>query len=84
VVILNSGGVWTKIISTPAPANDSFIGLAHQCKDIVFKFMVEYSSLWDFGPYVVTIIGLFLYEDFLKMIFWLVSKPKIRHKVIIP
>jgi len=29
----------------------------------VFKFIVEYSSLRDFVPYL---IGLFLYEDFLK------------------
>jgi hypothetical protein len=25
-------------------------GLAYQCKDIVFKFTIEYSSLRDFGP----------------------------------
>jgi hypothetical protein len=38
-------------------------------KDIVFRFIIEYSSLSDFGPKV---IDLFLYEDFWKMIFWLV------------
>ncbi len=38
-----------------------FVGLAYQGKDIVFRFIIEYSSLRDFGPYV---IGLFLYEDF--------------------
>jgi hypothetical protein len=38
-----------------------FIGLAYQGKDIVFRFIIEYSSLMDFDPYV---IGLFLYEDF--------------------
>jgi hypothetical protein len=27
-----------------------FIGLAYQGKDIVFRFIVEYSSLRDFGP----------------------------------
>jgi hypothetical protein len=28
-----------------------FIGLAYQGKDIVFRFILEYSSsLWDFGP----------------------------------
>jgi hypothetical protein len=33
-------------------------------KDIVFRFIIEHSSLRDFGPYVI-IIGLFLlYEDF--------------------
>jgi hypothetical protein len=37
-----------------------FIVLAYQGKDIVFIFIMEYSSLRDFGPYV---IGLFLYED---------------------
>jgi len=27
-----------------------FIGLAYQGKDIVFKFIIEYTSLRDFGP----------------------------------
>jgi hypothetical protein len=36
----------------------------------VFRFLIEYSSLRDFGPYT---IGLFLYKDFWK-IFWLVLK----------
>jgi hypothetical protein len=39
-----------------------FVGLAYQGKDIVFRFIIEYSSLRDFDPYVI--IGLFLYEDF--------------------
>jgi hypothetical protein len=39
-----------------------FIALAYQGKDIVFRFIIEYSSLSDFGPEVI--IGLFLYEDF--------------------
>jgi hypothetical protein len=39
----------------------SFVGLAYQGKDIVFRFIIEYSSLRNFGPYV---ISLFLYEDF--------------------
>jgi hypothetical protein len=39
-----------------------FIGLAYQGKDIiVFRFIIEYSSLSDFGP---KLVGLFLYEDF--------------------
>jgi hypothetical protein len=37
----------------------------------VFRFIIEYSSLMDFDPYV---IGLFLYEDFWKMKVWLVLK----------
>jgi hypothetical protein len=28
----------------------SFVGLAYQGKDIVFRFSMEYSSLRDFGP----------------------------------
>jgi hypothetical protein len=28
----------------------SFLGLAYQGQDIVFRFIIEYSSLWDFGP----------------------------------
>jgi hypothetical protein len=36
----------------------SFVG-----KDIVFGFIIEYSSLRDFGPKVI-IIGLVLSEDF--------------------
>jgi hypothetical protein len=49
-------------------------------KDIVFRFIIEYSSLRDFDPKV---IGLFLYEDFWKMIFWLVLKLEITYRVII-
>jgi hypothetical protein len=29
----------------------TFVGLAYQGKDIVFRFIIEYSSLRDFGPY---------------------------------
>jgi hypothetical protein len=39
------------------------------------------SSLRDFGPKLI--IGLFLYENFCKMIFWLVLKLEISCKVII-
>jgi hypothetical protein len=39
-----------------------FIGLALVSKDIVFRCIIEYSSLMEFDPYVI--IGLFLYEDF--------------------
>jgi hypothetical protein len=28
----------------------NFVGLAYQDKDIVFKFIIDYSSLRDFGP----------------------------------
>jgi hypothetical protein len=27
-----------------------FVGLAYQAKDIVFRFIIKYSSLRDFGP----------------------------------
>jgi hypothetical protein len=47
----------------------------------MLRFIIEYSSLRDFGPYVI--IGLFLYEDFFKMIFWLVLKLEISYRVII-
>jgi hypothetical protein len=57
----------------------SVFGLAYQGKDIVFRFIIEYSSLMDFGPYIV--VGLFLYEDFWKMIFWLVLKLEISWRV---
>jgi len=30
--------------------NQSAFGLAYQGKDIVFRFIIEYSSLRDFGP----------------------------------
>jgi hypothetical protein len=43
----------------------SIVGLAYQGKGyIVFRFIIEYTSLRDFGSYYVMIIGLFLYEDF--------------------
>jgi hypothetical protein len=32
------------------PNPRGFVGLAYQCKDIVFRFIIEYSSLMDFGP----------------------------------
>ncbi len=46
----------------------------------MFRFIIEYSSLRDFGPYVV---GLFLYEDFQKMVFWFVLKFEISYRVMI-
>jgi len=47
----------------------------------VFTLIIEYGNLTDFGPHV---IGLFLYEDFLNMIFWLVLKLGISDKVVTP
>jgi hypothetical protein len=44
----------------PFPA---FVGLAYQGKDIMFGFIIEYSSLMDFGPYV---IGLFYRRTFAR------------------
>jgi hypothetical protein len=49
--------------------------------DFVFRLIVKYNSLMDFGPYVM--IGLFLYEDFWKMISWLVLKLELSKRVII-
>jgi hypothetical protein len=46
----------------------------------VFRFIREYTSLRDFGCYI---IGPFLYENFGKMIFWLVLKLEISYRVII-
>jgi hypothetical protein len=31
-------------------ANGKFVGLAYQGKDIVFRLIIEYSSLKHFGP----------------------------------
>ncbi len=59
----------------------NFIGIAYQGKDVVFRFIIEYSSLRDFGP--PGKIGLFLYEDFWKMIFWLVLKLEKSEKWIV-
>jgi hypothetical protein len=39
-----------------------FVGLAYQGKDIVFRFIMEYSSLMDFGPSVI--IGHFYMRNF--------------------
>jgi hypothetical protein len=30
--------------------SENFVGLAYQDKDIVFRFILGYSSLVDFGP----------------------------------
>ncbi len=38
-----------------------FVGLAYQGKVIVFRFIIEYSCLLDFAPWVTS---LFSYEDF--------------------
>ncbi len=43
-----------------------FVGLAYQGKDVVSRFIIENSSLKDFGPYGIV---LFLYEDFWNIIF---------------
>ncbi len=56
------------------------LGLAYQGKDIVLRFITEYTSLRDFGPYV---IGVLLYEDLLKKIFLLVFKLEICYRIII-
>jgi hypothetical protein len=50
-----------RLISSKKIRGSSFVGLAYQDKDIVFRFIIEYSSLRAFGP---SIIDLFLYEDF--------------------
>ncbi len=42
----------------------SFVGLAFQGKDIVFRFIIEYSSLRDFYRPLGNNKSLFLYEDF--------------------
>ncbi len=42
-----------KLCLSTSPTNKpiiSFFGLAYQGKDIVFRFIIEYSSLRDFGP----------------------------------
>jgi hypothetical protein len=36
-------------------------GIGYQGRDIVFIFIIEYSSLMDFG---LQVVGLFLYKDF--------------------
>jgi hypothetical protein len=40
----------TKMCSHQLPSLKSFIGIAYQGKDIVFRFIIEYSSLRDFWP----------------------------------
>jgi len=51
----------------------------------VLRFIIEYSSLRDFGPLGNNIIlGLYFYmRIFKKMIFWLVLKLEITYRVII-
>ncbi len=50
--------------------NYGFVGLAYQRKDIiVFRFILEYGSLRDFGPPKV-IIGLFFIWRFMKHDLW--------------
>jgi hypothetical protein len=56
-----------------------FTGVAYQGKDIVFIFIIDYSTSMDFGPYA---IGLFLYENFWKMLFSLVLKLEINYNLL--
>jgi hypothetical protein len=43
---INFSSLVTNIFELPM----FFVGLAYQGKDIVFRFIIEYSSLRDFGP----------------------------------
>ncbi len=62
---------------SPNDISIQLVGFAYQGKeDIVFRFIIEYSSLRDFGPYI---IGLFLCEELQKMIFGLVLKLEISY-----
>ncbi len=62
-----------------SPARQACCAMEH-LGVFLFRFIIEYSSLRDFGPYVM---GLSFYEDFWKMIFWLVLKLEISYRVII-
>ncbi len=44
---------------------EGIIGLAYQGRDIVFRFIIEYSSLRDFGPLGNNIRSIFVW-GFLK------------------
>ncbi len=37
------------------------LAFAYQGKDIVFRFIIEYSSLMEYEPEVIIIIGLFIF-----------------------
>jgi hypothetical protein len=37
----------------------AFVGLAYRGKDIVFRFIIEYCSLRDFGPKVIVYMRIF-------------------------
>jgi hypothetical protein len=60
-------------------ALESLLALPTKARMLCFRFIKGYSSLRDFGPWVI--IGLFSYEDFWKMIFWLVLKLEITYRV---
>jgi hypothetical protein len=47
-----------------------FIGFPYQGKDIVSRFIIEYPSLRDFGPYVIRSIFIwgFLKDDILACV----------------
>jgi hypothetical protein len=54
------------ILSQPVLTSLPF-GLTYQGKDIVFRFIIEYSSLWYSGPKVI-IIDIFLKDDILDCV----------------
>jgi hypothetical protein len=64
IYLLNHGfDIWNfKLQALHVQLSFCLLALAMKGKDIVFRFIIEYSSLRDFGSYVI--IGLFLYEDF--------------------
>jgi hypothetical protein len=47
---ITSGTLWIQLFRLGLGGSSLFVGLTYQDKDIVFRFIIEYSSLMDFGP----------------------------------
>ncbi len=58
-----------------------FVGLPYQGTDIVFRFIIEYSSL-DFGPLGNNNRSIFIWGFLKDDIFWLMLKLEISYRVI--
>ncbi len=73
-----------KIGSNSHPKWD-MLGLYSVClgKDIVFRFIIEYSSLRDFGPLGNNNRSIFIWGFLKVMIFWFVLKLEISYRIMI-
>ncbi len=59
-----------QLLGSSSDDSKIFIGFAYQDNDIVFRFIIQYSSLMDFGPQVnsSSFVWEFLKDDILACV----------------